>query len=363
MKYMMKSEELFTIRRAEAADLDSVMTLMNATKAGMEHPDWYVTDERPWVERHLEQEGFIMVAESRKKELAGYFIVDFPARRGSGEEASGDCAGEQPGGNLGTEIHLNPQQLKLVAHMDSAAVSPEFRGHHLQSMLVEASERELEARPEQYLLCTIHPENHASLHTMQRHGYVIVATREKYGGLRRYVLYKKKESCQNKDSGKHKPCVLVSACLLGVNCRYNDKGVLEPEVRALMDRFQVIPVCPEILGGLATPRDPAERIGDRVMTRTGMDVTKQYRRGAEETLKLAKLYGCSCAVLKERSPSCGSGIIYDGTFTGARIPGDGVTAELLKANGIQVFGESQASALETCSEKENKDSVDGRDIL
>ena len=332
---MKRTEELFTIRRADRNDLDSVMHLMEETKAGMEHPEWYVADERPWVERHMEQEGLILVAEAREtNELAGFFIVDFPARRFA-EAVQAEAAGE----NLGKEIQLNEQELNLVAHMDSAAVSPKYRGHHLQSMLLEAVEQEMKDRPEQYFLCTVHPDNHASLHTMQRHGYVIVATKEKYGGLRRHVLYKKKEPGHQSD----KPCVLVSACLLGVCCRYNGKGVLEPEVRALMDEVHLIPVCPEITGGLATPRDPAERVGERVITKTGLDVTEQYQRGAEEARKLAELYHCSCAVLKERSPSCGSGRIYDGSHTGTLILGDGVTAERLKANGIPVFGESKAA--------------------
>ena len=100
--------------------------------------------------------------------------------------------------------------------------------------------------------------------------------------------------------------ILVSACLLGTPCRYNGKGVLAPEVRALMEEHHLIPVCPEILGGLATPRTPAERKGDRVVTKDGADVTKAYERGAKEVLRLARLFGCQAAVLKERSPSCGA---------------------------------------------------------
>ncbi len=138
-----------------------------------------------------------------------------------------------------------------------------------------------------------------------------------------------------------KPNILVSACLLGVHCRYNEKGALDPAVWELGKRASLIPVCPEIMGGLATPRAPAERIGDKVVTIDGDDVTEKYLRGAKETLALARLYGCRLAVMKERSPSCGSGMIYDGTHTGTRIPGDGVTAELLKACGISVYGESE----------------------
>lgn len=139
--------------------------------------------------------------------------------------------------------------------------------------------------------------------------------------------------------------ILVSACLLGVNCRYNGKGELAPGIRELMERCHPVPVCPEIMGGLPTPRPPAERSGGRVITRDGDDVTDAYERGAEEAVRLAKLYGCRYAVLKERSPSCGSGTIYDGTFTGTRIPGDGVTAARLAQEGVAVYGESSIGQL------------------
>lgn len=135
--------------------------------------------------------------------------------------------------------------------------------------------------------------------------------------------------------------ILVSACLLGVRCRYDGTGKLEDKIQELMKEHTLIPVCPEILGGLATPRDPAERVGDRVLTKHGADVTDNYQKGAEEALRLARLYECTCAILKERSPSCGCGRIYDGTFSRTLTEGDGITAQLLKAHGIQVKGESQ----------------------
>ena len=137
---------------------------------------------------------------------------------------------------------------------------------------------------------------------------------------------------------------MISACLLGACCRYDGASKAHPLAEALAQRHTLIPVCPEQLGGLSTPRPPAERRGDRVVTRTG-DVTEQYRRGAEETLKLYRLLGCEAAVLKERSPSCGYGQIYDGTFSGALTAGDGVTAALLAAHGVAVYGESQIQAL------------------
>ena len=136
--------------------------------------------------------------------------------------------------------------------------------------------------------------------------------------------------------------ILVSACLLGVRCRYDGKSKPHPAVERLMEQHTLIPVCGEIFGGLPTPRVSAERQGARVVTADGRDVTAAYRRGAEEVLRLAKLYGCKAAILKERSPSCGSGRIYDGTFTGTLTDGWGVTAELLRDHGICVIGESAA---------------------
>lgn len=135
--------------------------------------------------------------------------------------------------------------------------------------------------------------------------------------------------------------ILISACLLGVTCRYDAKSVEHKELRELMNQHNLIPVCPEQLGGLATPRDPAERINDRIMTCNKTDVTRQYTQGANEALRLAKLYGCTLAILKERSPSCGHGMIYDGTFSGTLTNGDGKTAQLLIENGITVIGESE----------------------
>ncbi|MGM9641472.1 MAG: DUF523 domain-containing protein [Faecousia sp.] len=137
--------------------------------------------------------------------------------------------------------------------------------------------------------------------------------------------------------------ILVSACLLGTGCRYDGKNKGNEAVLQLLRRedLQLIPVCPEQLGGLPTPRAPSERRGERVVNCAGDDVTAQFRKGALEALRFAERFGCRCAILKERSPSCGSGQIYDGTFTGTLTDGSGVTAELLKQNGITVVGESR----------------------
>lgn len=141
--------------------------------------------------------------------------------------------------------------------------------------------------------------------------------------------------------------ILVSACLLGVPCRYDGASKGDPRLEALRAQgHTLVPVCPEVLGGLPTPRSPAELQKDgRVVNREGVDVTAEYRSGAERALEIARAHGCTCGVLKERSPSCGSGRVYDGTFTRTLIPGSGVAAELLSAHGITVYGESQVEEL------------------
>lgn len=139
--------------------------------------------------------------------------------------------------------------------------------------------------------------------------------------------------------------LLISACLLGLPCRYDGASKPQTWAEALAKHHRLVPVCPEQLGGLPTPRHPSERRGERVVMDTGEDVTEQYRRGAEAVLRLCRLLDCEAAVLKERSPSCGHGKIYDGTFTGTLTDGDGVTAALLREHGIRVYGESQAAEL------------------
>ncbi len=137
--------------------------------------------------------------------------------------------------------------------------------------------------------------------------------------------------------------ILVSACLLGVPCRYDGGDNLVAELLALP--AELVPFCPEVYGGLPTPRPASERLGNAVVTRDGTDVTAQFQRGAEEALRLAKRLGCSCAIFKERSPSCGCGQIYDGSFQHRLIGGNGVAAQLLLENCIPVVGESQLPAL------------------
>lgn len=139
--------------------------------------------------------------------------------------------------------------------------------------------------------------------------------------------------------------ILVSACLLGKACRYDGRSVPCEQVIKLGEKYELIPFCPEEAGGLKTPRNAAERRGDRVVTEEGIDVTKEYVLGAKLACKEAKRQGCTVAILKEKSPSCGMGKIYDGTFLKRLTDGNGVTAELLKKAGIQVLGESQIADL------------------
>lgn len=142
--------------------------------------------------------------------------------------------------------------------------------------------------------------------------------------------------------------ILVSACLLGAACRYDGASKPNEKILSMLRNpvFNLIPVCPEILGGLPTPRPPCEISDGRVVTQGGENKTAEYERGADEVLRLAKLFNCSLAILKENSPSCGSGKIYDGTFSRRLTDGDGIAASLLKANGIRVVGESELAGLD-----------------
>lgn len=139
--------------------------------------------------------------------------------------------------------------------------------------------------------------------------------------------------------------LLISACLLGENCKYSGGNNYCAAVEQLRERYELIPVCPEQDGGLPTPRIPSERLGDRVVNKAGEDVTSQFRAGAAVALETALAHSCTTALLKERSPSCGCGEIYDGSFTGTVILGDGVTAELLKQHHIAILGESRITDL------------------
>jgi uncharacterized protein YbbK (DUF523 family) len=130
--------------------------------------------------------------------------------------------------------------------------------------------------------------------------------------------------------------IIVSACLAGVACRYDGAAKPSEKVIRLVAEGKALPVCPEQLGGLPTPRAPAEIIGNRVIRKDGVDVTEAFLRGAREALKLASLVRAKSVILKARSPSCGFGKIYDGSFTDTLTDGNGVFAELCRKNEIEV---------------------------
>ena len=128
--------------------------------------------------------------------------------------------------------------------------------------------------------------------------------------------------------------ILVSACLLGENCKYSGGNNYDQAVVDFVQGHRVIPVCPEVLGGLPIPRSPAELVDGVVINKAGISVDEQFRAGAEKALAIAKQNGAKLAILQSRSPSCGVKEIYDGSFTGRKIPGQGVFAEMLQQAGI-----------------------------
>lgn len=142
---------------------------------------------------------------------------------------------------------------------------------------------------------------------------------------------------------------LVSACLLGINCKYSGGNNEDERVLRLLSERQAILVCPEQLGGLSTPRHPCEILecnGEtKVISSKGQDVTEEFLKGASETLKIAKMMGIKKAILKERSPSCGSTKIYDGKFQKKVVTGKGITARLLEENGIEVISEESLDSI------------------
>lgn len=157
--------------------------------------------------------------------------------------------------------------------------------------------------------------------------------------LKLVYLGEKLKSHELKLSGKEP--ILISGCLLGLRCRYDEdsKPLAEEKLKQLSQKYTLIPVCPEQLGGLSTPRLPCEIRDGKVIRKDGSDVTEGYSKGAYETLKLAELFGIKKAILKAKSPSCGYGRIYDGSFSGTLTDGNGITAELLVKNGIEIITE------------------------
>lgn len=155
----------------------------------------------------------------------------------------------------------------------------------------------------------------------------------------------------NQQNDQDRPTVLVSACLCGIACRYDGKSKPDERIRQLWQEGRVVPFCPESAGGLKIPRDPSEIVdgdgadvlsgGARVLSRSGTDVTDAYLSGARKALACCRAHGIERAVLKSKSPSCGCGVIHDGSFGGGLRAGDGVTAALLKQNGIRVCTEEE----------------------
>ena len=135
--------------------------------------------------------------------------------------------------------------------------------------------------------------------------------------------------------------IIVSACLAGVECRYNGQGFSIPKIIEMVKKGQAIALCPEILGNLPTPRLSAEQCDRRIISRDGQDLTNEYIAGAKIALNIAKIVGCKKAILKSKSPTCGCGMIYDGTFSGKLIEGDGVFCKLLQEENIEVYTEDK----------------------
>ena len=139
--------------------------------------------------------------------------------------------------------------------------------------------------------------------------------------------------------------ILISACLVGDNVKYNGGNNLSSKIDALLEKYELVPFCPEVEGGLSIPRLPSERVGDRVINTNNEDVTDEFLKGAELAFNICLFLKIKKAILKEKSPSCGSKIIYDGTFSHKEISGMGVTAEYLKEKGIEVYNEDEIDSL------------------
>ena len=139
--------------------------------------------------------------------------------------------------------------------------------------------------------------------------------------------------------------LLVSSCLLGNNTKYNGKNNYMPKIEEIKEKYNIIVICPEVMGGLSTPRNPSEILGDKVISNVGADVTLEFNRGAGIAYELALKHNVKKALLKNGSPSCGKDKIYDGTFTGTKINGSGITVRLLEKLDIEIFSEDEIDKL------------------
>lgn len=135
--------------------------------------------------------------------------------------------------------------------------------------------------------------------------------------------------------------ILISACLVGDKVKYDGKSNYNPLIKELLEHYELVPFCPEVEGGLSIPRKPSERKGDKVINDAGKDVTNFFVSGAKKALTICQYLNIKIAILKERSPSCGTKQIHDGSFTSKLIKGEGVTTELLRKNGIKVISEEE----------------------
>ncbi len=135
--------------------------------------------------------------------------------------------------------------------------------------------------------------------------------------------------------------IAVSACLLGCNCKYNGKNNFQPELVKLLEEHDVFPICPEVMGGMSTPRIPCEIVGDKVLNKEGLDCTHNFKLGAQLSLDICKAHSVEMAILKEGSPSCGIRFRYDGTFSNIKVNKMGICAQLFSDNGILLYNESE----------------------
>lgn len=136
---------------------------------------------------------------------------------------------------------------------------------------------------------------------------------------------------------------LVSSCLIGINCRYDGANCYNEKIKKMYDEGKLLPVCPEELGGLSTPRVPSEIIDSKVISKDGKDVTTEFLSGANKVLEIVKKNKIKKAILKSKSPSCGYKLIYDGSFSGNLVNGNGLTAQILIDNGIELYSERDFS--------------------
>ncbi len=139
--------------------------------------------------------------------------------------------------------------------------------------------------------------------------------------------------------------ILISACLIGDKCKYDGKSNYNPLIKELLEYYELVPFCPEVEGGLSTPRDPSEIKEGSVYSSSGRDVTHQFEKGADLAYNICLYLGITTAILKDKSPSCGSKQIYDGTFKGRLINGMGMTARYLSEKGVKIYTENDIETL------------------